>query len=382
MANLKKKKYVKLLPDWSKPSKVVLALPNNYKDNGYREDIVVDLLCYLKNLSPNRAPTVAILFNAQTKQTTQNKLQGMNIELVQVEANDIWIRDWAPLLAIQDDNLLGLKFQYDASYAYNSTEDNQAGRMLHREFVFTQREYGLSWELGNITLNDDGVIIVTDQVLQANGMVRSADLRDYLINTVGCDPKIKVFVLHINDLYKELWDLILGKPEEAICHIDGIMRFTSNKEIVVAKENVANPQARKYRSRFPLNWDPYRIDWYSSIMMSINERVIQLITELQQSVIIANVINIPHSIDGCDEITCYDTLSDYGDFINFLRLGNTMHLPKYSDLGSARRYFPPNANYTCCDVFPPNRFVDRLCVLGGVLNCASWVLYDVQRTPD
>lgn len=371
--------YIQLVPDWRAYEKVVLALPNQIEDNGYREDIIVDYAGFLKKKKVN----VGVLYNEHNGTNTISKLQELRVELHNLEASDIWIRDWAPLLATKGEQQIGLKFQYANEYAYNPSLDNDAGRRLCGVFGLDQREFGLVWDMGNFTTNGKGSIIVTDQVLQHNGMVRAADLKDYLIHTVGCAPSIQVFAIHVTDLYKEIWDLILGRPDEAICHIDGIMRFISADELVYSDIRVNNRLTSKALSYFPLNWDPHRVHRYRSVYQEITARITQLSQQLQQQQIATRCYPIAEHLSRPDEITCGETISDSGDYINFLRVEDTLFLPKYSSMGR-----PSKAKYNFIqtfyleDVEPGNKFVDRLCVLGGVLNCASWVLYKTTNNND
>jgi len=135
---------------------------------------------------------------------------------------------------------------------------------------------------------------------------------------------------------------------------------------------------KKALSNFPLNWDPHRVQQYCSIYQEITSRITQLSQQLQQQKNTTRCYPIVEYLSRPNEITCGETISDCGDYINFLRVEDTLYLPKYSSLGShSKKEYKALKKIFLKDAESGNLFVDRLCVLGGVLNCASWVMFQV-----
>lgn len=63
---------------------------------------------------------------------------------------------------------------------------------------------------------------------KANNLKSGEDLETRLIK-MNIDPELKIYALSMNQLEGHLWELIGEKVKEAICLIDGYMRFTDER---------------------------------------------------------------------------------------------------------------------------------------------------------
>lgn len=368
----KETKMIRPIPDWKLDKMVVLAMPWVKEPHLKRVDIVRDYALFLLK---NKIP-VRILVSSYLPWEIVDELRNAGAEIDNTVADDIWIRDWAPLLCYDNGDIVAIKFKYKNSYAFNTVYDDQAGVSLARSLGSEPVSSDLIWDMGNFTTNGRD-IIVTNQVLAENDLEDGVGLKNKLEKDHGFDPDINVFVLSCLPEDEDLWDLY-GKPkDEAISHIDGNMRFLDDKTIICALPNVdklanyLNKKANKLST--PTREKQKR---YMDIHIQKRRKIESLIETLKK--VEYNILTIESEMDIPkfeQETTALETLDDTGDYINFLRFGKKLFLPQYSPAVYKKYDKAAFDTYRKAglDVIPVNEcFVLRLAHVGGVLNCASW----------
>lgn len=363
---------IRPIPDWTFGKKVVLAMPGFENPDLNRVSIVKDFALYLLG----EGVPVRVLVSSYLPSAVFDDLRNAGAEIDNVVPHDIWIRDWAPLLCMRGDEVIALKFRYANTYTYFNVVDNRAGLMLAGYLTPEPIRSEIIWDLGNFT-NNGRDIIVTDQVLYDNKLKDAAALKNKLLG-LGFDPDIRVFVLPCLQVYRELWKLY-GKPaKEVICHIDGIMRFVDENKIVRFLPNTDKLDRHlqsKAGQTSPLKDKQQR---FLEIQNSLRASIEQLTIELEQAGHQIFSIETDMGILQFDEQEVgAETLYDTGDYINFLRFGKRLFLPLYypymneqEDKNACAVYRSAGINVTLVN----EDFVLRLARLGGVLNCASWVI--------
>lgn len=253
--------------------------------------------------------------------------------------------------------------------------DNTAGTKLAEKLEIELIESDLIWELGNFTTNGKDVI-VTDQVLAANKLRDVQELHQRLIQELDIDPELRFHSLNANTWDMLTWELC-GLPwRHSICHIDGYLRFV-DEHTIVASNHILN----KLESAAWQNWrEPSllqkRIFKYWAYSRQKQNLLSLLLGELGN---VYNITRLDHEIEvpaKDDFLAREETIPDTRDYINYLRFGSQLLLPQYSvekdDKASLKIFERLVSSHTPVK----QQFVLDLAKAGGVLNCASWVLYD------
>lgn len=365
------------LPDWSDPEGVVLALPAKGFAGANRRKIILD---YAEYLAQHDVP-VTIL----THDDERVSISGVDPSLLSYRlcpVGDIWIRDWAPLQCRLGDTVLAVKFVYPDTYPYDAQVDNLAGKTMSKVFALPMIESDIVWELGNYTTNGRD-IIVTDQILRANGFADGDVLQKQLVEKLGFDPAIRIHVLPLNDCYEKLCLLLDMSAEFSICHIDGIMRFIGAQTIVYHHPYVGNLIRQAYSKQndlFPNDWSAAQRKSYLDTISAIRDIITGFVSQHQSSFefipIYSNHDYPVASQKSCEASVCSDEM----DYINFLRYGQArLFLPFFAagrdhrDNEKALNQLQKRSGLLITSV--SHSFVDMLAMAGGVLNCASWVKY-------
>jgi len=367
---------MKPLPDWTTPARVILAMPGSRQSPKDRTDIIRDYALFLRK---HDIP-VTVLINKITKSKILEAFTEQSVETLDIKAGDIWIRDWAPLLCERDGKLVAVKFKYPHTYPYSPRLDNKAGRELAERLGIELIESDIIWELGNFTTNGKD-IIVTDQVLKANHLKRPETLRNRLVDKLGFDPKIRIHVLPVLEQDSMVWKLHGLDIRDTICHIDGYMRFIDTRKIVWWKPLMGSLGQAIWRIKcgFLLKPDERKLSFWESYYLKERKMISLAYWLLRQGKKMFPLECMVTMDKFYDKVTENETITDFGDYINFLRFGNKVFVPQYyprpNDRESAALSVYQKAGAEVIPVREP--IVNKLAMAGGVLNCAAWVVYKV-----
>lgn len=137
-------------------------------------------------------------------------LDSAAIQFITHDYNGIWARDYCPLSIINKQGQIEL-----VDFEYNKPKDNLFTKVLSEKFRFILKTMPLKMEGGNLILNDAGLAICTNLILEKNKLSKT-QLFDILSE-----------YLNIKKL------IVLQKLEnEATGHIDMLLKFVNNETIL------------------------------------------------------------------------------------------------------------------------------------------------------
>ncbi len=163
-----------------------------------------------------------------------------NITFVELNINDIWVRDHAPITVYEQESgkpkLLDFSFNgWGLKYAANF--DNQISRNLYQKKIFKKASFetiNLVLEGGSIESNGGGIILTTTQCLLSlnrNPTLSKSDLEEQLSQYLGAK--------------KVLWlDYGYMSGDDTDSHIDTLARFYHQNGIIYMASD--NPQDEHY----------------------------------------------------------------------------------------------------------------------------------------
>lgn len=258
------------------------------------------------------------------KKFASNKLRFLQTKDVQ----DIWIKDWAPILTNEN----AVKAFYSPNY-FNHKEkkyahlDDLVGLELIRflnknEIKLSCNNERLILDGGNLIQNGQGLAITTNRIIADNESCSIKQIQESFKKQLGIDRLIFVPV----------------EPGDVTGHVDGMIRFIDHETVIVGA--------------------------YESDYKEGKEFMDDLSRQLETDFKIVRITNATPKEQRPEEFP-----SAYGNYVNFLKIGDTIFLPQYglsTDLAAKKEY----VKYF--KVIPINIDVDKLAELGGVLNCITW----------
>lgn len=209
---------------------------------------------------------------------------------------------------------------------YESLPLDKAGWELADKLNINCSELPLVLDGGNITHNDYGTAIITEQIFKDNTKLSRSKIKRLLMEKLGLRQVIFI---------KKEWGDVTG-------HIDGMARFISRYRLVVSDY----PKSYKYGCKF---YD--EIVKYLKSKLGKKFKIIRLINEIPENK------------------KCQGIPSAWGNRINFLQVGKIIYLPVFgiSANDSLAIITLKNEGYK---VIPVR--CDKLSRMGGVLNCITW----------
>lgn len=251
------------------------------------------------------------------------------------EIQDIWIRDWAPVIVDISGTTTLVKAIYRPQYLRGKYEkyahgDDAAGKKLASILGFPQLNLPLVWDIGNLTHNGRGTAIVTRRILEDNPEYDETGIRVLFREKLGIDKL----------LFMEV------EPGDVTGHVDGTVRFLDKHYIAIAE--------------YPVQYCREN-EWLNRLVGYIK---IELGSDF-------TIVRIPNGI--IENAQWEGVPSAFGNHLNFIRVADYLLLPCY---GSLEDELAMNIIKMACPnihVIPVDgKEVADLSRLGGVLNCISW----------
>jgi len=132
----------------------------------------------------------------------------------------IWIRDYCPFSTINDLNKIEL-----IDFMYHKTKDNLFARAIAKYLKINVKTMPLNMQGGNLIINQNGIAICTDLILQQNNISK---------NTL-----FKILKTHLN-----ISQLVVLKKlqNEATGHIDMLLKFANSSTLLATQltENMSD----------------------------------------------------------------------------------------------------------------------------------------------
>jgi agmatine deiminase len=333
----------RLIPEWEKPEALVLVWPEEvqrkYLSCFYARFISlipddIKLICLLKNRGIEK----------EVKESIRKYNSKINIQCLSIpEIADIWIRDWAPIPAIDSTGKnVAIKTIYKPAYLSKTTtylakakSDDAAGKRLAEITRLPVVNIPLIWDIDNLTHNGEGTAIVTKRLINHNKSAFSElEIRELL------EEKLSITRLIVID----------EEPGDETGHVDGMVRFLSPDTVAVGS---------------------YPRKWQGGNQYFMDRIAVRLKQELGFGYKIIRVLNgIP------PEEKSEGMSSASGNHLNFLRLGNLILVPAYGIPEDENAIETLRKNLSNANVIPVNiPGIKLLASKGGVLNCITWVYF-------
>jgi len=339
-----------ITPDWQYPKGLVLVYPKDL-----RSALIPCFKELIKTiLASTKLPELTLIVtpNAKTEiesfcnlLNTQTKIRYFKTNLVQ----DIWARDFCPIYI---SNGTVCKALYNPKYFDKkqtikyADPDDQTGIELANflnlkvDYFLQSGKNNLILDGGNFIHNGKGTAIVTNRVIADN-------------ETLSIDEIRMIFQKHLG--ISNLIFLPVEVGDES-GHIDGMVRFINENTLVVAdlpSEYINAPQN------------------ISEIDYKIDKQFLDNIADtLSKVFIVKRIENAIPKNEGKEGLA-----SAYGNYINFLRIGNTIFLPQYSIIQDNKAIETFKTNFPELTIIKVTKDIEKLSKLGGVLNCISWTYY-------
>lgn len=335
-----------LIPEWTAPSQIALVWPENLPSGvGKLKELYSDLISALlkENVSVN------LLFREGKDKSLLKKLFPVAlINFIQIpEISDIWIRDFAPFWVKTNSKIETVQQKYKPSYNRTKGEkqwadDNYTSMKIHSKKLFGQKTIPLKvgnndliLDGGNLVHNGEGLAIISHRLISDNESLFLDETRQALKELLGI---------------KELL-LIPCEPGDDTGHVDGLVRFKDSKTVIVSD----------YPDQYKNEKDNIHEDEFEKSLCFVRKLQDFLIKEGLELIKIRN--SIP-------KIGKYKFESARGNYVNYLRIGQKIFLPRYNledDDVVAKKQF--------IDIFGKDNVIQissdasALADYGGVFNC-------------
>ena len=264
---------------------------------------------FISDLLPERYPDFYRDFSI--------KLANAGIELKLLEnTKDVWCRDFMPI-SVGNDNYI--QFVYDPEYLkpkkYRHTRSNP-------EIVCQRLEINIIHspiiiDGGNVILYDRK-LIVTERVLKENRHIPKSEIKSELQR-----------LLHVDEII-----IIPALPGDFTGHADGMVRFIDSNNVLVNDFSIYNPRFFK-----------------------------KLITALRAHKL--EITLLPW--DGWKNLTDDE---DTGDYINFIRIENMLHIPEFSTETDNEAKAVFRQCFPDCEIIGVD--CRQIALDGGLLHCCTW----------
>jgi len=311
-------------------------LPEEYRASIKKKDLIEFYDNFiLKILECKELNQLTIIHRSGLSQILNNKFKSNKVNLIEIDdVQDIWIRDFAPIYIIGD---IAMKSLYAPAYFKESDQkyallDNNTGRIVAESLGFKTIDINICNDFlildgGNIIYNN-GTGFTTNRIISDNESKSIDDIKNYFSEHFGIN---KLLILPV-------------EPGDETGHIDGMVRFINDSTIVVGA--------------YPDNYQE------GKIFMDKIANLIQ--SELPDFKIIRVLNEIPPDPD-----SNYQIPSAFGNYINFLVIGETLFMPKYGIEDKDYAAYKIYKKYFKNVVFI-EKDIEKLASLGGVLNCITW----------
>lgn len=339
----------KAIPEWEKPKSIIFVYPEQLPQQKYNigRFQLVELYDDLIRTMPDNIQINLIIKSRTIEEKFDYSYPKMKM-IYLPGVQDIWIRDWAPILARDESgNTTGIKFTYSPAYLTKTeTKDDNTGKLLMQYLKMPFVEVPLVLDGGNFSHNGNGIGIVTNRVISDNENLSIKEIKDIFKKYLGIERIIFIPV----------------ESGDETGHTDGSVRFINEKTLIVG----SYPETYKNSENLiPLNEfkeSKEHMDRLAELLQS----------KLGNNIKIIRVTNsIPRNPKQKDGFS-----SAFGNYINYLRVGEEIYLPQYGIPEDLDALILFQNIFKGLEIIPvDSKEIKQLSHEGGVLNCISWILY-------
>ncbi|PZP51858.1 MAG: hypothetical protein DI598_02125 [Pseudopedobacter saltans] len=325
--------------DYDLVSSIIIPYPERFY-NDY--DLLTNFFEELITLIPNNIKIWAITNNQQSINKLNHKFSYKNIDFIGLRGwDEIWLRDCIGF--IKDDTIV--KPIYDPKYCQCEGDKeyykklNGLSNTIVKECIQKEiKSLNLVLDGGNFVCNDK-YVFMTDKVYEDNKVYTKKEIDSTIFQSTNLEPII-----------------IERNKFDVIGHMDAYLSFIDNNRAILASY-----------PNFPFLKEDI------SFIEKLKQRLEQL------GICIINMQDRP-----VDELANYgidgkkaDFSSARGNYLNYLRINNTIILPEYSLPTKKETQYYNTVNQEILEAlgFEVLRInCDQLAKLGGVLHCVSFTL--------
>ena len=339
-----------VIPEWNQPKGLVLVYPKGLPEG--RTNLTA---CYQQLirqvLSSTELPELTLVVRPSAKKELDTFLQTLQtstkVRIFETKTiQDIWARDFCPIFFTGN---TVCKAYYNPSYFHEkhlkyADLDDQVGLELANilnlkvNYFIEPSKENLIFDGGNFVTNGHGSAIVTNRVISDNESLSIDQIKNIFRASLGISNLILVPV----------------EPGDATGHIDGMVRFIDDQTVLISA----------YPAKYSVEADNISEKDYKSSKQFLDKLAIELSKDFK-------VVRLESAVP--KETSKFP--SAFGNYINFLRLGDTVFLPQYG-IGQDKKAIETFAtHFPNISVIPVHKDIDKLSSFGGVLNCISWTYY-------
>lgn len=211
-----------LIPEWNEHSHCLIAWPCNIDLYGEQLNSAKKEIANLAN-QISEEEKVFVYCNTNDFRDCSNLISNKNISIIEVDLDDSWMRDIAPIFFKNKNDIQAANFNFNGYGKYPDFEkDNKISNFISDQFNLKSLNVNLTLEGGAITYDENGNLFTTESVLlnpNRNNPSKD-DINETLIN--------------LFDLNNIIW-LPLGLDEDDTDgHIDNILAPIGDNQYLLA----------------------------------------------------------------------------------------------------------------------------------------------------
>jgi len=220
-----------LLPEWGRQCAILINWPHRHNScwNPVREQVNAMYAAIVKAVSMNQSVMI-ICFDLEERNHIQKLLIQANVNLPRVRffiipSNDVWTRDYGPLILQHEQQTKILNFQFNGwGNKHPSNYDNLVATELYRQNFFPQTEFNkvdFVLEGGSIEVDGSGTLLTTRSCLllgNRNPECSPAQIEQILKDKLGIEQI----------LWLEEGGLV---GDDTDGHIDALVRFVNSETL-------------------------------------------------------------------------------------------------------------------------------------------------------
>ncbi|RAX54730.1 hypothetical protein CCY99_02930 [Helicobacter sp. 16-1353] len=217
--------------EWETQSGTIVAMP--HKDSHWNaylkqsQNKILEIITHIARFQP----VIVVYKYAKDVALLQNKA---NIHLININTNDTWCRDFAPISLIKNNKIIMFDFIFNAwGLKFAANLDNAFSKKLYKSGILKYISKNISLkskhfilEGGSIDTNGKGVLLTTTQCLLESNRNN--------ISKNKIEKKLKKYFNAKLILWLENGFL---SGDDTDCHIDNLARFVDSNTIIYLKCN-------------------------------------------------------------------------------------------------------------------------------------------------
>ncbi|MEI8224729.1 MAG: agmatine deiminase family protein [Bacteroidota bacterium] len=339
-----------LIPEWTTPDSIALVWPEHLRaGTGKLKNFY---LSFIDTLLPESSVIIIVQNEKDADFINSRFSKSVKPEIVLIpEISDIWIRDFGPQFYSVEGKAWSFFFNYQPNYFHTSFQNeimdnnNKAGRKFAGKLGYKKFEIikvkgtDLNLDGGNFVHNGAGTALVSNRIITDNENLLIEDVRETFRTELGIDHLI----------------IVPTEPYDDTGHMDGAVRFINENTVLVSKY----PDSAEDKSRI---WS----DTVAGHLQCLKFDVIRIVNNLPREG--------RYSYKKA-EGTLEFFENAWGNYLNFLRIGNTFYLPQYQGQGDLNQKVIKTIEDIRGSKVIPVEIPDELSAYGGLLNCITLPLF-------